>query len=74
MRILNILVRGYLPPEDFDEAVSFHERLIDLKARKRFDYPEYQLKLAAMSSILFIGGSIEQVYEPWAMRSKCRVG
>lgn len=61
MKILNILVRRCLPLEDFDEAVSFHEKLIGLKARKRFDYPEYRLKLAAVSSILFIGGSEESL-------------
>lgn len=57
MKILNILVRRCLPLEDFDRAVSFHEDLIGQKARTRFDYPDYGLKLAAVSSILFIGGS-----------------
>jgi predicted enzyme related to lactoylglutathione lyase len=57
MRILNILVRRYLPLDRFDKAVAFHETLIGQKARLRFDYPQYQLKLAQVASILFIAGT-----------------
>ncbi|PKU24738.1 glyoxalase [Telmatospirillum siberiense] len=57
MRILNILVRRYLPLDRFDETVAFHETLIGQKARLRFDYPQHQLKLAQVASILFIGGT-----------------
>ncbi|MDE9542788.1 VOC family protein [Xenorhabdus bovienii] len=61
MKILNILVRRYLPLEHFEDAVSFHEKITNKKARKHFDYDEYQLKLAAVSSILFIGGTEESL-------------
>ncbi len=61
MKVLNILVRRYLPLERFDGAVSFHEQLIGQKARLRFDYPAYQLKLAQVASLLFIAGTEESL-------------
>lgn len=57
MKILNVLVRRCLPLSDFENAISFHEKLIGQKARLRFDYPEQHLKLAQVASILFIGGA-----------------
>lgn len=64
MKVLNILVRRYLPLDRFDDAVAFHERLIGQKARLRFDYTQYQLKLAGVASILFIAGT-EQSLAPF---------
>lgn len=61
MKVLNILVRRCLPLDRFDEAVAFHETLIGQTARLRFDYPEYQLKLAQVASILFIAGTAESL-------------
>ena len=61
MKVLNILVRRCLPLDRFDAAVSFHEELIGQKARLRFDYPAYQLKLAQVASILFIAGTEESL-------------
>ncbi|MEH3041773.1 MAG: VOC family protein [Sphingomonas paucimobilis] len=57
MQILNILVRRYLPLNEFDTAVGFYERLIGQARRLSFDYPEYDLKLAQVASILFIAGT-----------------
>ncbi|WP_146645034.1 VOC family protein [Labilithrix luteola] len=57
MNVLNILARRCLPIADFDLAVSFHEALVEQKARLRFDYPEYNLKLAQIANLLFIGGT-----------------
>jgi predicted enzyme related to lactoylglutathione lyase len=57
MKVLNILVRRYLPLEDFEAAVAFYERLIGQKARLRFDYREHDLRLAQVASILFVAGS-----------------
>ncbi|AKU93449.1 hypothetical protein AKJ09_00113 [Labilithrix luteola] len=37
--------------------MSFHEALVEQKARLRFDYPEYNLKLAQIANLLFIGGT-----------------
>ena len=64
MKVLNILVRRYLPLEDFEAAVAFHERLIGQKARLRFDYHEYGLRLAQVASILFVAGT-EQSLAPF---------
>ena len=57
MKILNILARRCLPLEELDAAVAFYEALIGQKARLRFDYPEYDLRLAQVASILFIAGT-----------------
>ncbi|MDJ0278085.1 VOC family protein [Sphingomonas sp. 2R-10] len=57
MRICNILSRKCLPLDGFDAAVAFYEKLIGQDARRRFDYPEMQLKLAQVGNLLLIGGS-----------------
>lgn len=61
MKILNILARRYLPLDELDEAVAFYEALIGETARLRFDYPEYELRLAQVASILFIAGTNESL-------------
>lgn len=61
MKILNILARRYLPLDELDEAVAFYEALIGENARLRFDYPEYELRLAQVASILFIAGTNESL-------------
>lgn len=65
MKILNILARRYLPLDELDEAVAFYEALIGETARLRFDYPEYELRLAQVASILFIAGTNESL-KPFA--------
>ncbi len=57
MRVLNILVRRYLALDEIDAAVAFYEELIGQKRRLEFDYPEYDLKLSQVASILFIAGT-----------------
>ena len=64
MKVLNILVRRYLPLDDLDAAVAFNEQLIGQSARLRFDYPAHQLRLAQVASILFIAGT-EQSLAPF---------
>ncbi len=64
VKVLNILVRRYLPLERFDAAVAFHETLIGQKARLRFDYHEHDLRLAQVASILFVAGT-EQSLAPF---------
>jgi predicted enzyme related to lactoylglutathione lyase len=61
MKVLNILVRRYLSLDRFNDAVAFYETLIGQKARLRFDYPDYKLKLAQVASILFIAGTEESL-------------
>lgn len=61
MKVLNILVRRYLPLDRFEEAVRFHEQIIGQKARLRFHYPQYNLELAQVASILFIAGTPESL-------------
>ena len=50
MKVLNILIRRCVLIARFEETVSFYENLIAQKARLRFDYPEYDLKLAQVGS------------------------
>ncbi|EPF6062414.1 VOC family protein [Enterobacter cloacae] len=57
MKVLNILTRQYIMISRFDETVAFYEILIAQEARLRFDYPEYDLKLAQVGSVLLIGGT-----------------
>lgn len=57
MKVLNILIRRCVLIARFEETVSFYENLIAQKARLRFDYPEYDLKLAQVGSVLLIGGT-----------------
>lgn len=64
MKVLNILARRYLPLHALDDAVAFYEALIGQRARLRFDYPEYDLRLAQVASILFIAGT-EQSLQPF---------
>ncbi len=61
MKVLNILVRRYLPLVALDAAVRFHEQIIGQKARLRFHYPQYDLELAQVGSILFIAGTPESL-------------
>jgi len=61
MKILNILARRYLPLEALDDTVAFYEGLIGQAARLRFDYPEYDLRLAQVASILFIAGTAQSL-------------
>jgi predicted enzyme related to lactoylglutathione lyase len=64
MKVLNILARRYLPLHALDDAVAFYEALIGQQVRLRFDYPEYDLRLAQVASILFIAGT-EQSLQPF---------
>ena len=64
MKVLNILIRRCVLIARFEETVSFYEHLISQKARLRFDYPEYDLKLAQVGSVLLIGGT-EQSLAPF---------
>ena len=61
MKILNIMVRKCVPLDTFTKAVVFYENLVNQKARLSFDYPEYQLKLAQVATILIIGGTEESL-------------
>jgi predicted enzyme related to lactoylglutathione lyase len=61
MKVLNILVRHYLPLEEIDAAVAFYEMLIGQKARLRFDYHAHDLRLAQVSSMLFVAGTAESL-------------
>ncbi|PLO03835.1 glyoxalase, partial [Klebsiella pneumoniae] len=54
MKVLNILIRRCVLIARFEDTVSFYENLIAQKARLRFDYPEYDLKLAQVGSVLLI--------------------
>jgi len=36
MKVLNILVRRYLPLENFDQTIAFYEKLLGQPARLRF--------------------------------------
>jgi predicted enzyme related to lactoylglutathione lyase len=62
MRVLNILARRCLPLEKFDTTVTFYENLIGQRARMRFEYPAYGLRLAQVANQLLIGGNPESLF------------
>lgn len=61
MKVLNILTRRCVPESKFNETVQFYQDLIGQTTRLAFDYPEYDLKLAQVGSLLFIGGTPESL-------------
>ncbi|HEY0330345.1 MAG TPA: hypothetical protein VGC77_14770 [Rhodopseudomonas sp.] len=61
MKVLNILVRRCVPLQRFEAAVGFYEQLFGQSARLRFDYPERELKLAQVASLLIVAGSAQSL-------------
>lgn len=61
MKILNVLTRRCIPVGVFNETVQFYQALIGQPPRLAFDYPEYDLKLVQIGSLLLIGGTAESL-------------
>jgi predicted enzyme related to lactoylglutathione lyase len=59
VRVLEVLIRVFVSPEHLEDTISFYERLFGKKARLRFSYPEAELELAGVGSMLLIAGSEE---------------
>ena len=61
MKILGVLTRIYLSPSELDNTISFYKALFGEKCRMRFQYPEAELELAWVGSVLLIAGSQDKL-------------
>lgn len=57
MKIQRVLTRVYISPDDLEQSIAFYEQLFGEKSNLRFKYPEADLELAQISSVLLIAGS-----------------
>ncbi len=56
MKILKVLMRVYLSPEDLDRAIAFYEDIFGERCQLRFKYEDAGLELANVGSVLLIAG------------------
>ncbi len=61
MKILGVLTRIYLSSPELDNTISFYKALFGEKCRMRFQYPEAELELAWVGSVLLIAGSQDKL-------------
>jgi predicted enzyme related to lactoylglutathione lyase len=59
MKILQILSRIYLQPEQLASSTALYEHLLGVKAHLHFKYEETELELTQIGSILLIAGNKE---------------
>ncbi len=51
----------YCTPSELDNTISFYKALFGEKCRMRFQYPEAELELAWVGSVLLIAGSQDKL-------------
>ena len=61
MKVLKILTRIILNPDQMESAISFYENLCGEECRLRFHYAETGLDLAQIDHFLLIAGSDEKL-------------
>ena len=66
MKILDVLIRIFLDPEELDATIVFYEELFCSKCTMRFKYPEVDLELAQIKSVLLIAGT-KSARQPFQM-------
>ena len=64
MKILQILTRVFVAPEDFTKTIEFYEGLTNTKCGLKVDYREMNLQLAQTGPFLIIAGAKEAL-EPF---------
>ena len=64
MRIYKVLTRIFVDSTGLDNSIDFYEKLFREKCELRFKYPEKELELAMVGSILLISGSADRI-EPF---------
>lgn len=57
MKIIDTLVRIYVPFETIDNEISFYEELTGEKAMGRFKYEEMKLEIVRVGGFLIIAGN-----------------
>ena len=61
MKIHKILMRIFVDSRDLENSIHFYEKLFGEKCELKFKYPEKELELAMVGSILLISGSEERL-------------
>lgn len=64
MKILEVLTRIYISPEDLDGVIVFYEHIFGKKCRLRFKYHEVGLEFAGVGSVLLIAG-VDDALHPY---------
>lgn len=54
-----VLIRVFVPPGSLEASVEFYQRLQDVEADARFDFPGARLRLATVGAFLVIEGEAE---------------
>jgi len=57
MKIHKILMRIFVDSRELENSIHFYEKLFGEKCELKFKYPEKELELAMVGSILLISGS-----------------
>ncbi len=57
MKILALLVRIFIEKEELESTILFYESIFRVKCKMRFKYPEVDLELAQVGSVLLIAGT-----------------
>jgi predicted enzyme related to lactoylglutathione lyase len=60
-KILNVLVRRYMPKSELDSALQFYEAVFGQPPRLRFHYERYDLEIAQIGAMLIVAGSEENL-------------
>ena len=66
MKILDVLIRVFIDPEELDTTIAFYEKIFCSKCKMRFQYPAVGLELAQIKSVLLIAGT-KSAREPFQM-------
>lgn len=57
MRVLQVMARSYIAPDDMDAAVKFYEHLLGEECQVRFPIEEIGIEIAAVGDIHLVSGS-----------------
>ena len=61
MRILHVMARAYVAPEQLDAAIAFYERLFGERRKARFPIPPLCLEIASVGSVHLLAGTEERL-------------
>ena len=61
MKIYKILMRIFVDSRELENSIHFYEKLFGEKCELKFKYPEKELELAMVGSILLISGSEDRL-------------
>lgn len=56
-KVLNVLLRRYIPLEQLDRSIAFYEGVFGRKAHLRFKYEQFHLEIAQVANVLLVAGA-----------------